>query len=64
MPSIKPNTFLNNRNILSAFQGQAFEGIIEMNYLHVHISYGPFHWLLKVLETFNYTKYIQVYIQV
>lgn len=61
MLSAKQNTFFlkNHRNLLTAFQGKAFERPIEINYLGLHIYLSLFFQLLfNILKTFSYVKYI------
>lgn len=63
MLSAKQNKFFkNHRNVLTAFQGKAFERFIEINYLCLHIYLPPFFQLhVNILKTFSYVKYIYLY---
>lgn len=60
MLSAKRNTFKkNHRNLLTAFQGKAFERFIEINYLGLNIYSSLFFQLLfNILKIFSYVKYI------
>lgn len=58
MLSAKRNTFFkkkkNHRNLLTAFQGKAFERFIEINYLGLNIYSSLFFQLLfNILKTFS-----------
>lgn len=62
MLSAKQNEFFkNDRNLLTAFQGKAFERFIEINYLCLHIYLSPFQLHVNILKTFSYVKYIYLY---
>lgn len=60
MLSAKRNTFKKKiTNLLTAFQGKAFERFIEINYLGLNIYSSLFFQLLSnILKTFSYVKYI------